>query len=64
MNKPKKKGNSESILLTTEQVCDLVNLGATTVRKLASESGASRKIGRSFRIHKDIFFDYIEKLYG
>lgn len=56
MNKPKKKGNSESVLLTTEQVCELSNLGATKVRELAKESGAERKIGRSYRIHKATFF--------
>lgn len=51
-------------LLKINQVCELSNLGATTVRKLAEESGAVRKIGRSYRIKKSVFFDYIEKEYA
>lgn len=51
-------------LLKLNQVCELSNLGATTVRKLAEESGAVRKIGRSYRIKKSVFFDYIEKEYA
>lgn len=50
-------------LLKINQVCELSNLGATTVRRLAEESGSVRKIGRSYRIKKSIFFDYIEKEY-
>lgn len=50
-------------LLKINQVCELSNLGATTVRRLAEESGAIRKIGKSYRIKKSVFFDYIEKEY-
>ena len=64
MNTPKSRSSDKAVLLTVEQVCDLVNLGATTVRKIAKESGAERKIGRSYRVHKTMFFDYIERLYG
>lgn len=50
-------------LLTVEQTCELSNLGKTTVRRIANEAGAVRKIGRCCRINKLVFFDYIEKEY-
>lgn len=55
--------NSTGELLTLTQVCELSNLGATTVRRLAEESKAVRRIGRSYRINKKIFLAYIEKTY-
>lgn len=64
MNAARSKGSDNSILLTIEQTCNLANLGATKVRELAKESGAERKIGRCYRVHKATFFDYIEKLYA
>ena len=51
-------------LLKLNQVCELSNLGATTVRHLAEESGAVRKIGKCYRIHRATFFGYIEKEYA
>lgn len=59
-----KNRNFEGVLITLQQTCDLSNMGATMVRKLAEEAGAVRKIGRCYRIHKTKFFDYIERLYG
>lgn len=56
--------NSTGELLTLTQVCELSNLGATTVRRLAEESKAVRKIGRSYRINKKIFLAYIETMYA
>lgn len=55
--------NSTGELLTLTQICELSNLGATTVRRLAEESKAVRRIGRSYRINKKIFLAYIEKTY-
>ncbi len=52
------------MLITLTQACQESNLGATAVRKIAEESGAVRKIGRSYRIKKSIFFDYIENVYA
>lgn len=63
MNLPNKR-DDEGILLTIEQTCRMANLGASTVRQIAKESGAERKIGRSYRINKQFFFDYIEKNYS
>lgn len=51
-------------LLTVEQACELSNLGKTTVRRIANEAGAVRRIGRCYRINKLVFFDYIEKEYA
>lgn len=51
-------------LITVQQACMLSNLGSNTVRKLAEESKAVRKIGKSYRIKKSVFFDYIESEYA
>ncbi len=59
-----KNRNQNGVLITLTQACQDSNLGATAVREIARKSGAARKIGRSYRINKDIFFDYIEKEYA
>jgi len=64
MRASKKRNSDNAILLTLEQTCGLANLGETKVRELAKESGAERKVGRCFRIHKETFFNYIEALYS
>ena len=48
--------NANGELLTMTQACEASNLGKTTVRKIAEEAGAARKIGRSYRINKKLFF--------
>ncbi|MCI8565435.1 MAG: helix-turn-helix domain-containing protein [Lachnospiraceae bacterium] len=50
--------------MTLQQACSESNLGSNTVRRLADESGAVRKIGKNYRIKKSVFFDYIETMYG
>ncbi|MCI8569776.1 MAG: hypothetical protein HFJ11_07400 [Bacilli bacterium] len=59
-----KNRNQDGTLITLTQACQESNLGATSVRKIAEEAGAVRKIGRSYRIKKSIFFDYIENVYA
>ncbi len=59
-----KNRNQDGTLITLTQACQESDLGATSVRKIAEEAGAVRKIGRSYRIKKSIFFDYIEKVYA
>ena len=59
-----KNRNQDGTLITLTQACQESNLGATAVRKIAEEAGAVRKIGRSYRIKKSIFFDYIENVYA
>lgn len=61
---PLERRDKNGELVTLTQACELANLGSSTVRKLAEEAGAVRKIGRSYRIKKSIFFDYIEKVYA
>lgn len=51
-------------LITVQQACMLSNLGCGTVRKLAEEASAVRKIGKSYRINRNKFFDYIEEAYA
>lgn len=51
-------------LITLEQTCQSSNLGVTTVRRLAAEAGAVRKIGKSYRINRKIFFEFIETVYS
>ena len=63
MNKAENR-NLSGELLTLTQICEISNLGNSTVRKIAEESKAVRKIGRSYRIKKKVFFDYIEKEYA
>lgn len=38
------------------------NLSASTIKKLARESGAKLKIGSSARYRKDVLADYIESM--
>lgn len=59
-----KNRNSEGELITMQQACALANLGSSTVRKLANDAGAVRKIGKSYRINRKVFFEYIEKIYA
>lgn len=59
-----KTSNQDGELLTVTQICWQANLGANTVRKLANEAGAVRKIGKSYRINRKMFFDFIEKEYS
>ena len=63
-NESCKKRNQNGELITLQQACAESNLGSSTVRRLADEAGAVRKIGKSYRIKKSVFFDYIETVYG
>lgn len=63
MNALKNK-NIEGRLLTIPQVAEYSNLGIQTVRRIAEDSGALRKIGRCIRVDKKIFFDYIDQNYS
>lgn len=47
-------------LLTIPQMAECINSGTSTVRRLAKEAGAVRRIGRSYRINKKILLEYIE----
>ena len=58
----KELGNTQSELVTVNQMAEVSNLGISTVRRIAEESQAVRRIGRSYRINRKIFLDYIEKV--
>ena len=51
-------------LLTVPQTEERSNICTQTVRKIAAESGALRKIGRCIRVNQKIFFDFIEQNYS
>lgn len=51
-------------LITIDQACEIVNLGRTKVRQLAEESGAAVKIGRCYRIKRQLFLEYVEKTFS
>ena len=59
-----KNRNELGELITVEQASKASKLGMTTVRRLASEAGAVRKIGKSYRINRKIFFEFIETVYS
>ena len=63
MNKMKNR-SLDGNLLTVPQTAERSNLGTQTVRKIAAESGALRKIGRCIRINQKIFFEHIEQNYS
>ncbi len=50
----------DGIFITIEAASRLTNLGRNTVRKLAQEGNAARKIGKSFRINRQVFLNYID----
>lgn len=47
-------------LLTVSQTCRISNLGQSTVRRIARESGAIRRIGKCYRIRREDFMNYID----
>lgn len=56
--------NKYGELITLDQACELANLGRNTIRRLADEAGAVVKIGKSYRIKRQILFSYIERTYS
>ena len=48
--------------LTIPQMASECNLGVTTVRRIAKESGSFRKFGKATRVERDIFLRYCEKI--
>lgn len=47
-------------LVTLSQRARIINSGENTVRHLAGEAGAVRRIGKSYKINRRIFLEYIE----
>lgn len=59
-----KNRNVDGELLTISQAAECANLGTRTVRRIAEDSGALRKIGKCIRVDKEVFFDYIRQVYS
>lgn len=59
-----KNRNENGELLTLKQVCELSNLGSSTVRRIAEKSNSVRKIGKCYRINRKTFLDYVEHEYS
>ena len=55
------KSEQRAELLTIQQACEVTSLGKTKVRELAADAGAVRKIGRNYRVRRDILLNYIEE---
>lgn len=55
--------NEYGELITMQQTAELSNLGMSTVRKIAQEADAVVRIGKSVRIKRRKFFDYIDATY-
>lgn len=42
-------------------MCEMLNMGIVTARKISKEAGAAYKIGGSYRIDRQQLLKYIEK---
>ena len=51
-------------MVTVEQMAETSNLGVSTVRRIAEEAQAVRRIGRIYRINRRVFLNYIEQIYS
>lgn len=52
--------NEEAVFLTIDMASKITSLGRHTVRRMAQECNAVRKIGKSVRINRKILLDYID----
>lgn len=52
--------SKDAVFITVTTACQLTNLGQNTVRRLAKEANAARKIGKSYRINREKLLDYID----
>lgn len=57
-----KNQNNNGELITVNQACEAANLGTASIRRLAKEAGAVRRIGKNYRINREVFFNYIEQV--
>lgn len=52
--------NSEATFITVDMACQQTNLGRNTVRKMARECKATRKIGKALRINRLVLLEYLD----
>ena len=53
--------NVNGEFITLQQMCEMLNMGIVTARKISKEAGAAYKIGGSYRIDRQQLLKYIEK---
>ena len=59
-----RRNNTDSPLLTYQIMAEDSNLGIQTVMKLAKESGALVKIGKTARVNREKFYSYVLEKYS
>lgn len=64
MRSLKYRNNVDSPLLTYQMMAEDSNLGIQTVMKLAKESGALVKIGKTARVNREKFYSYVLEKYS
>lgn len=64
MRNLKYRNNTDSPLLTYQLMAEDSNLGIQTVMKLAKESGALVKIGKTARVNREKFYSYVLEKYS
>nr|DAE52641.1 MAG TPA: Protein of unknown function (DUF1580) [Caudoviricetes sp.] len=64
MRNLKYRNNVDSPLLTYQMMAEDSNLGIQTVMKLAKESGALIKIGKTARVNREKFYSYVLEKYS
>ncbi|RGR45045.1 hypothetical protein DWY46_17710 [Blautia obeum] len=64
MRSLKYRNNIDSPLLTYQMMAEDSNLGIQTVMKLAKESGALVKIGKTARVNREKFYSYVLEKYS
>lgn len=64
MRSLKYRNNVDSPLLTYQMMAEDSNLGIQTVIKLAKESGALVKIGKTARVNREKFYSYVLEKYS
>lgn len=47
-------------LITYKEACERYSLGISTIQKIAKESGALRKIGKSARVNVSVMDAYLD----
>lgn len=53
--------NLDGSFFSITQMANDLNIGESTVRKVAVESGAYIRIGRCFRVNREKFLEYLER---
>ena len=55
--------NENGCFVTVPQLCNVINLGRTTVMNLAKESGSLIRIGGAVRVDREKFLSFVRQNY-